>query len=525
MKDYDYIVVGAGSAGAVLASRLSENPRNQVLLVEAGGDTHFLSRFPISFGLFIEKPGVNWLYQSTPEANTGNREIPVPRGKMLGGSSAVNGLRAGLGEGSRSNRRYNTWAQMGAKGWSWQDVAPVFTRIEGYEKGGRDGRGKDGPLRISEVPDQSPLYDALFKAAEASGYKLNHDYNSEGPGSGQDAKRASGTDCAERRQMPGARPQTGESHHSHQRAYAPREARWQAVHGHRLRDARQRSRGQCPPGRDLVCRRRCDAANRHELSGIGNPACRSMASTCSMRWRRWAGENFRDHLNVRRLIWPIKQKSLSLQSPGCGRWARAQVHVLARWGSSVCCIRAHAGVPQEPAPTWRRLTCRCIVPYSIKGSEDEAAAGFPVDVDVVLPAATRKSRHHHIRSRNRDQPEIRFNPCPTLSISGRWWMASKIVRKIVGPSWTNCAARVCAGKKVQSDDEILEYIRTTAQTAYHPIGTCRMGPEGRNTVVDERLRVHGIKGLHVADASIFPTMPSATPMRRASWWARRRLIC
>jgi choline dehydrogenase-like flavoprotein len=123
MQDYDYIVVGAGSAGAVLASRLSENPRNKVLLVEAGGKTHVLSRFPLSFGLFIEKPGVNWLYQSEPEENTANRPIPVPRGKMLGGSSAINGLVWVRGQ----PLDYNTWAQMGARGWSWA-VAPGAAR-------------------------------------------------------------------------------------------------------------------------------------------------------------------------------------------------------------------------------------------------------------------------------------------------------------------------------------------------------------------------------------------------------------
>src|ERR1700752_2062729 len=175
MNEYDYIVVGAGSAGSVLAARLSENPRNEVLLVEAGRTSHPYSRFPISFGLLIDNPAANWRYEADPEPGTANRKIPVPRGKVLGGSSAINGLVWVRGQ----TLDYDTWAQMGARGWSWQDVAPLFTRIESYEKGGTNGRGTEGLLRVTEVPDQNPLYDALFKAAVAAGFKLNPDYNSE----------------------------------------------------------------------------------------------------------------------------------------------------------------------------------------------------------------------------------------------------------------------------------------------------------------------------------------------------------
>ena len=122
---YDYIIVGAGSAGAALAYRLTENPNTRVLLLEAGKSVHPLSRLPVSFGLFIDKPGVNWRYFSDPEPGTANRKIPVPRGKMLGGSSSINGLVYVRGQ----TLDYDTWAQMGNRGWSWQDIAPVFKRM------------------------------------------------------------------------------------------------------------------------------------------------------------------------------------------------------------------------------------------------------------------------------------------------------------------------------------------------------------------------------------------------------------
>ena len=176
MANYDYIIVGAGSAGGALAARLSENPANKVLLLEAGAKSHPYSRMPLSFGLLIDNPAANWCYQSEPEPGTANRTIPVPRGKLLGGSSSINGLVWVRGQ----PLDFDTWAQMGCRGWSWRDVAPVFTRIENFVDGdGSNGRGTSGPLKVSTVPDQNPLYDALFAASKAAGFKLNPDYNSE----------------------------------------------------------------------------------------------------------------------------------------------------------------------------------------------------------------------------------------------------------------------------------------------------------------------------------------------------------
>ena len=175
MQTHDYIIVGAGSAGAALAARLTESGRFRVLLLEAGKKSHPYSRFPISFGLLIHNPAANWLYESEPEPGTANRTIPVPRGKVLGGSSAINGLVWVRGQ----PLDYDTWAQMGARGWSRHDVAPVFDRIEDFDGKGVTSRGKGGPLHVSVVPDQNPLYDALFKSAEQAGYRVNPDYNSE----------------------------------------------------------------------------------------------------------------------------------------------------------------------------------------------------------------------------------------------------------------------------------------------------------------------------------------------------------
>ena len=172
-RTVDFIIVGAGSAGAALANRLTENGRYQVLLLEAGGETHPLSRVPISFARFINRPGVNWLYASEPEANTGGRPIPVPRGRMLGGSSAINGMVWVRGQ----RQDYDHWAQLGNRGWSYQDVLPIFKGMESYAGGDGEVRGREGPLKVSDIDESGPLYDSFFEAAETVGIKRNPDYN------------------------------------------------------------------------------------------------------------------------------------------------------------------------------------------------------------------------------------------------------------------------------------------------------------------------------------------------------------
>ena len=172
-KDFDYIIVGAGSAGCAVANRLSENNKNTVLLIEAGRSSHPISRLPASFALFIDNPMVNWRYRSEPEESTSNRAMPVPRGKLLGGSSSINGLVFVRGQ----KLDYDTWAQMGNTGWSYDDVLPFFKKMENYQGKKSELRGDNGPLKVSEVSDRNPIYNALFESSESLGIPFNEDYN------------------------------------------------------------------------------------------------------------------------------------------------------------------------------------------------------------------------------------------------------------------------------------------------------------------------------------------------------------
>src|SRR4029078_7977889 len=173
MQTYDYIVVGAGSAGAACGDRLSADPRNKVLLLEAGRASHPWSFIPIGMARLIANPAANWLYSSEPEAHTNGRRLPVPRGKLLGGSSAVNGM--GFVRGQAQD--FDTWAQMGNRGWSYTEVLPFFKRMDRYAGEGGDGhRGREGPLRVTNPEPRDPLFATIIEAAAQVGIRHNPDY-------------------------------------------------------------------------------------------------------------------------------------------------------------------------------------------------------------------------------------------------------------------------------------------------------------------------------------------------------------
>src|SRR5438552_3027296 len=174
MQIYDYVVVGAGSAGAAVANRLSADPGNTVLLLEAGAASHPWSFIPVGSARLITNPAANWLYSAEPEANTNGRRIPVPRGKLLGGSSAINGMAFVRGQA----QDFDTWAQMGNRGWSYQEVLPFFRRMESYAGGGDDAfRGRVGPLRVTNPEPRDPFFARIIKAAGEVGVPHNPDYN------------------------------------------------------------------------------------------------------------------------------------------------------------------------------------------------------------------------------------------------------------------------------------------------------------------------------------------------------------
>ena len=508
MQEYDYIVVGAGSAGAALAARLSENSRHRVLLVEAGCASHPYSRFPISFGLLINNPRANWLYASEPEENTAKRAIPVPRGKMLGGSSAINGLVWVRGQ----PLDYDTWAQMGARGWSWQDVAPLFRRIENYEKGDANGRGVSGPLRVSEVADQNPLYDALFQAAVAAGYKLNADYNGEDQegvvktqASIWRGQRMSVAHCYLKPAM--KRPNL------HVVTEAP--SRRVRLEGRRCIGISYAKGGKILEARAhrevILCAGAVATPQLLELSGIGNPEILQKFGIEVRHALPAVGENFRDHLNAR-IVWRVKDARVSYNHKARGLRAANEVlrYVMNRGG--------FFSLPSAPLLAFLKTRAELatpdvqmhLVPYAIKDPKQRKLQDFPSMTVSVYQLRPESLGSIHIRSADPDdQPAIRFNFLADAIDQRTMVDGFRMIRRIVeaGPMDALRGAEFSPGRAIASDAEILSWIRNNSQTAYHPIGTCRMG-RGPNAVVDERLKVYGLEGLRIADASIFPTMPS-----------------
>jgi choline dehydrogenase len=509
MIEYDFIIVGAGSAGGVLAARLSEDASNRVLLLEAGAASHPYSRMPVSFGLLINNPAANWLYQSEPEPGTANRVIPVPRGKLLGGSSSINGLVWVRGQ----PLDYDTWAQMGNRGWSWQDVAPLFTRIEHFVDGdGSNGRGTSGPLKVSVVPDRNPLYDALFQAAVAAGFKLNPDYNSED----QEGVCKTQTSIWRGRRMSVAhcyiepamkRPNL----HVMTRAHTLRVL----LDGRRCVGVEYEKDGRTVQARareTVLCAGGVGSPHILELSGIGNPELLQRHGIEVRHALPAVGENFRDHINAR-VIWRLKVPQLSYNHMARGVGAVTQMLKYVTTGSGFMSLPSAPLLgflksrPELETPDIQLH----IVPYSIKDPKTRKLQDFPSMTIACYQLRPESLGSIHIRSPDpKAQPAIRFNFLHDPIDQAAMTAGFRIMRRIMGaaPMDAYRGDEFSPGLEVETDEQILTWIRNNSQTAYHPIGTCRMGPAGTRAVVDDRLRVHGLEGLRVADASIFPTMPS-----------------
>ncbi len=292
----------------MLAARLTEDPRTRVLLLEAGRASHIYSRLPISFGLLIHHPGANWLYESDPEPGTANRAIPVPRGKLLGGSSAINGLVWVRGQ----PLDYDTWAQMGARGWSWQDVAPVFDRIEDFETRGAQGRGNGGPLHVSIVPDQNPLYDALFKAAARGRLPHQPRLQQRGPGRHrQDPGEHPPRPAHERRRTATSTRRSGGATcaSSPRRQPAACCSKAGAVSASSTSTGAERIEARA--NREVILSAGAIATPQLlELSGIGRPEILKAHGIAVAHALPAVGENFRDHINAR-IVWRVKNPRIS----------------------------------------------------------------------------------------------------------------------------------------------------------------------------------------------------------------------
>jgi choline dehydrogenase len=506
IRTADYVIVGAGSAGAALANRLTENGRHQVLLLEAGGETHPLSRVPVSFARFINRPGVNWLYESEPEPATGGRNIPVPRGKMLGGSSAINGMVWVRGQ----PQDYDHWAQLGNRGWSWHDVLPVFRGIESYHAGADELRGRGGPLKVTDIDESGPLYDSLIEAAASVGIPYNRDYN------GEDQEGIAMTQCSI---SGGFRMSTAKVYLDPARARrnfrveTGAHAQSLLFEGTRCTGVRYTMQGQSFEARAarevIVSAGSIASPQLLELSGIGQAERLKSLGIAVIHDLPGVGENLRDHWSPR-MKWRVGRHGVTFNERARG---------LRGLGQGLLYITKRKGFLSHPASPMRAF----IKSREGLDSPDAMLAIQPMlvtpDVKIAKEPGITIIAHQmrpeskgsiHIKTADASKsPAIRFNFLAE-SIDRECLLATmRITRRLMEApalAWIE-PEEFGPGPQAQSDDELLDYVTRTAETTYHPVGTCRMGSD-RNAVVDDQLRVRGIAGLRVADASIMPTLTS-----------------
>lgn len=508
---YDYIVVGAGSAGAVLANRLSASGEHSVLCLEAGteGSNYLWSRIPIGVAKLIDNPVVNWCYSAEPDEGSGQRRIEVPRGKMLGGSSSINGMVFVRGQA----QDYDHWAQLGNRGWSYQDVLPVFKNMESYEGGADEFRGRDGLLKVTDSRKLSPFYDLMIQAAVKIGIKHNPDYN------GADQEGIAMTQATINK---GRRQSTAYCYLDPARSRSNLTVQTGAMaaslimEGKTCVGVRYSVRGEAREARAarevVVSGGSINSPKLLELSGIGQPELLKQHGIDLVHELPGVGENLRDHYSPR-VKYAITRKNVSFNDMGHGwRIIREGIkYMFLRKGflsiTSVpirMYIRTREGLESPDATI-------SVMPFLVERIDRERklarARGLTMNINV-LRSDSRGSIH--IKSADpAEPPAIKFNFLSSeLDRTGllvvmrkaRELMATAPLSDVVGEE-------IAPGLAYQTDDELLEWVRNNAETTYHPVGTCKMGNDPM-AVVDDQLRVHGITGLRVADASIMPTLTS-----------------
>jgi choline dehydrogenase len=506
--EFDYVIVGAGSAGCVLANRLSRDGKNSVLLLEAGPkDTNLWIHVPLGYGMLFKNKTVNWMYQTEPEPGLGGRIVFQPRGKVLGGSSSINGLLYVRGQ----HEDYDRWRQQGNSGWGYDDVLPYFRKAEHQQRGADDFHGVDGPLPVSDLGHPDPLSAAFIAAAAESGLPLNPDFN----GASQEGAGFFQTTTRYGRRASTAvaylRPAKGRKNlHVETSALAQRIV----FDGRRAVAVEYRTAGNSRTARArreiLVCGGAYNSPQLLQLSGVGPAELLRKHNIAVMLDAPGVGHDLQDHMQVRVVMRCTKRITLNdIVNHPLRRFLAGARYAAFRKGP----LTIAAGTSGAFFKTDPRLATPDIqihfLPFSTDkmGEKLHSFSGFSASVCQLRPES-----RGTLRIRSADPlapPEIRINYLSTEVDRSANVEGLKILRKILqAPALKSYVVEeVEPGIKVSTDEELLNFCRKRGSTVYHPTSTCRMGSDPL-TVVDQRLRVRGIEGLRVVDASIMPDLVS-----------------
>ena len=506
--EFDYVVVGAGSAGCVLANRLSADGRHSVLLLEAGPkDNNLWIHVPLGYGKLFKEKTVNWMYQTEPEPGLDGRTIFQPRGKVLGGSSSINGLLYVRGQ----HEDYDRWRQHGNSGWGFDDVLPYFKKAENQERGADDFHGAGGPLPVSDLVHADPLSAAFIAAAAETGIPVNPDFNGasqEGAGFFQTTTRRgrrASTAVAYLRPARGRRNLQVETSALAQRIL---------FDGHRADAIEFRQAGVLRTARArkeiLVSSGAYNSPQLLQLSGVGPAELLRQHDIDVVLDAPGVGHDLQDHMQVRVVMRCTQSITLNdvVNSPVRRILAGARYAAFRKGPLTIAAGTSGAFFKTSPRLATPDIQIH-FLPFSTDkmGERLHSFSGFSASVCQLRPESRGSLR---IRSADPTMaPEIRINYLSTevdriANVEGL-----KVLRRILqAPALRPYVMQeVDPGAKVSTDEELLNYCRARGSTIYHPTSTCRMGSDPL-AVVDQSLRVRGLEGLRVVDGSIMPDLVS-----------------
>ena len=505
MTAFDYIIIGSGSAGSAMAHRLSEDGRHTVLVLEYGGtDVGPLIQMPSALSYPMNMPLYDWGFRAEPEPALGGRRLATPRGKVIGGSSSINGMVYVRGHA----RDFDAWEEMGARGWAYRHVLPYFVRAETSHGGEEGWRGSSGPLHVTRGPRTNPLYDAFIEAGRQAGYPVTPDYN---------GRQQEGFGAMEMTVWNGTRWSVANAYlrpalrrrnvKLTTRAYARRIL----LDGKRATGVEYERRGRVVAAHAnrevIVAASSINSPKLLQLSGIGNASHLREVGITPVHDLPGVGENLHDHLEVYFQFESLAPVSLYPKLKLFAKGLIGAEWLLFRSGlgatnhfESCGFIRSAAGV-EYPDIQYHFL------PIAMRYDGKSAAPGHSFQVHVG-PMRTKSRGHVRARSPDpREPPVIRFNYMSHPDDWKEYRAAIRLTRELFAQD----AFKPYKGREIQpgetmlSDAEIDAFVRDHAESAYHPCGTCKMGDAGDPlAVVDPECRVIGIDGLRVADSSIMP---------------------